>query len=135
MTDEESYEKIKRLVGGSNCEEIDNAKINSNVILSTYAFLGTGISIPKLNCLIFLTSRRSELKLKQFCGRIFRLNTPNIKIKRIIIDIVDQRSVFKNQYYARRKYYISENYEFETRKYKYLDFIKKSNKNNLLKTK
>lgn len=123
MTTKEEYYKIKRVVGGASNYDLEIAKKKSNVILSTYQFLGTGISIPRLNCLILLTSRRSELKLKQFCGRIFRLNAPNKEIKRIIIDIVDMRTIFKNQYYSRKKYYLSQNFEIDEIKYSYKDFL------------
>jgi len=91
------------LYGGSSDEDIENAKLHSNVIFTTYSYSSTGVSIDKMNAVILSTPRRS--KARQIIGRIFRLNKNNSHIKRIIIDIIDNKSVLKNQLYQRMPAY------------------------------
>jgi len=91
------------LYGGSSDEDIENAKNNSKIIFTTYSYSSTGVSIDKMNAVILSTPRKS--KSKQIIGRIFRLNKKNNHIKRIIIDIVDNKSVLKNQLYSRMSAY------------------------------
>lgn len=91
------------LYGGSSDEDIENAKHNSKIIFTTYSYSSTGVSIDKMNAVILSTPRKS--KSKQIIGRIFRLNKKNNHIKRIIIDIVDNKSVLKNQLYSRMSAY------------------------------
>ena len=97
-------EGIKELMGGSNDVDIKEAKDNGRVILTTYQYSGTGISINKMNSLILSTPRRSNMK--QILGRIYRLNS-DYDITREIIDIMDNRICLKNQYYTRKKTYIN----------------------------
>ena len=56
-----------------------------------------------MTALILTTPRRS--KGTQIIGRIFRLNDINNDEERIIIDIIDNKSVLKNQVYERMKAY------------------------------
>ncbi len=95
------------VMGGSNELKMKKAE-SGNVILSTYQFMGTGKSIPKMDCLILATPRKS--KAKQFINRIFRLGG-NMEIERQIIDIVDWRTILQKQWYVRKKYYVEKNYE------------------------
>ena len=106
----------KRLVGGATAEEIKFAEEYSNVILTTYQFMGTGKSIPKMDSIILTTPRKR--KSEQFIGRIFRLGS-NYSITRKIIDIVDWSCCFKSQWYMRKKYYDSQGYEIKIRPVKY----------------
>ena len=89
------------LYGNSSDDDIDTAKNNSNIIFTTYAYSSTGISINRMTALILTTPRRS--KGTQIIGRIFRLNDINNDEERIIIDIIDNKSVLKNQVYERMK--------------------------------
>jgi hypothetical protein len=56
-----------------------------------------------MTALILTTPRRS--KSVQIIGRIFRLNDINNDEERIIIDLIDNKSVLKNQLYERMKAY------------------------------
>ena len=55
--------------------------------------------------MVLATPRRN--KATQIIGRIFRLNDENRDEERIIVDIVDNKSVLKNQLYTRMKSYKS----------------------------
>lgn len=91
------------LYGGSSDDDIEKAKNKSNIIFTTYSYSSTGVSIDKMNAVILTTPRKS--KAKQIIGRIFRLNKENSHIKRIIIDIIDNKHVLKNQLYSRMDAY------------------------------
>ena len=107
------------LYGGSTDEDIETAKNNSNVIFTTYSYSSTGVSINKMNAVILCTPRKS--KSKQIIGRIFRLNKENNHIKRIIIDIVDNKSVLKNQLYSRMSAYKERNCQIIKSEINYTD--------------
>ena len=91
------------LYGGSSDDDIETAKNKSNIIFTTYSYSSTGVSIDKMNAVILTTPRKS--KAKQIIGRIFRLNKENSHIKRIIIDIIDNKNILKNQLYSRMEAY------------------------------
>ena len=102
----EIKDDIKTLMGGSTKEDIETAKSTSRVILTTYQYSGTGVSINKMDSLILATPRKSNMK--QILGRIYRLSGNN-NIVRHIIDIIDNRLCLKSQFYTRKKTYIGLN--------------------------
>jgi hypothetical protein len=107
------------LYGGSTDQDIENAKLHSNIIFTTYSYSSTGVSINKMNAVILCTPRKS--KSRQIIGRIFRLNRENNHIKRIIIDIVDNKSVLKNQLYYRMSAYKERNCQIIKKEINYTD--------------
>jgi superfamily II DNA or RNA helicase len=108
-----------RLVGGSSSNEMILAKETKNIILTTYQYFGTGTSIPKMNCVILSTPRKS--KSRQFIGRIFRLGS-DYSIERQIIDIVDVKTTLKNQWQTRLEFYKEKKYEIVERKISWQEF-------------
>lgn len=113
--------KTIRLVGGSTQKDFELAKETKNIILSTYQYLSTGVSIPKMNCVVLVTPRKS--KSRQIISRIFRLGS-NYDIVRKIVDIVDVKTSLKNQWQTRKLYYNEQNYTEEVRKISYKDIKK-----------
>lgn len=105
--------KTIRLVGGSSAEDMQTAIESKQIIFSTYQFMGTGVSIPKLNSIVLATPRKS--KSRQYISRIFRLGS-DYTITREIIDIVDTKLAMKTQWYERKKYYDEQGYEITQRK-------------------
>jgi superfamily II DNA or RNA helicase len=98
---------VKQLMGGSTADDIAHAQSHSNVILTTYQYLGTGVSIPKMDAIILATPKKT--KSRQYVNRIFRLGG-NYESVREIIDIVDMSTYMKSQWYKRLKYYKEKNY-------------------------
>lgn len=90
--------KSALFIGKMKSSELDESK-KSQILLATYKLAGEGFSHSKLNCLVFGTSRSN---INQAVGRIYRKNHI---IKPIIVDIYDDFSYFKTQYYKRRKIY------------------------------
>lgn len=92
---------VKKFIGGIKKDEINEAK-SARVLLSTYSYAGTGVSIDKMTAIVFLTPRKANMK--QIIARILRRGG-DTSIKRRIIDIVDSKSALRNQVYQRKKSY------------------------------
>jgi len=98
--------EIDMMRGGSKQEEIYRA-MKSRIIVTTYGYSKTGVSIIRMNSLIIGTSRKS--KFKQTLARSMRLRS-DYSIERKFVDIVDWDTAIKAQHYERRKAYAF--YEF-----------------------
>lgn len=85
-------------IGDMKPEEYQITK-EKDVILGTYSICGTGFDLPALNTLILGTPRTDIL---QIVGRILRKQH---EINPLILDIVDEFSIFKFQGRARMRYY------------------------------
>ena len=79
--------------------------VSCQVIIGTYQASGEGFDVPDLDTLILATPKSDVV---QAVGRILRQKNPN---EPLVLDIVDQFSIFKGQYYKRRKFYKSENFK------------------------
>jgi superfamily II DNA or RNA helicase len=109
-------DNVMNLMGGATAESMEEAQLNSNVILTTYAFMGTGVSIPKMDALILATPRKS--KSRQYINRIFRLGGDYASVRKIV-DIVDWSTHMKSQWYLRKKYYDEKKYPITEKKVKW----------------
>lgn len=74
----------------------------ARVILATYSYAGTGISIQRMTAMILATPRYSGMK--QIVGRILRRGSDET-IPRIVVDLVDQKTCLSRQFYLRRNAY------------------------------
>ncbi len=95
------------MYGGASSDLIDKAKIEANVIFTTYSYSSTGVSIDHMTGLILATPRKS--KARQIIGRVFRNNDKFKEEERHIVDLVDINNVFKNQYRYRKSAYVERN--------------------------
>lgn len=86
-------------IGSMKSADLDLTK-TKRIVLGTYPLVNEGFNLPKLNCLVFATPRSS---ITQAIGRIYR--KIHSDITPIIIDIMDDFSIFKGQHYRRRKIY------------------------------
>jgi superfamily II DNA or RNA helicase len=118
MTTEHELTEVMRLVGGASADDMKKAEASAQVILTTFQFMGTGKSIPKMDAIILTTPRRR--KSRQYIGRIFRLGS-NYGIVRKIIDIVDWATPLKSQWYQRKKYYDEKKFPITEKKIKYTE--------------
>lgn len=85
-------------IGSLKREQLDLAK-EKQILLGTYGLASEGFNLPKLNCVLFATPRSS---ITQAIGRIYRKKHEIIPI---IVDVKDDFSIFKAQFYKRRKIY------------------------------
>jgi superfamily II DNA or RNA helicase len=84
---------------GKTDKEEKNVSRGKKFMLATYAIASEGFNHPELNTLLFATPRSS---ITQAVGRIYRKTHKNPPL---IIDIVDNFSVFKYMYKKRDKIY------------------------------
>ena len=94
-------------MGGISADKVTEMRNCADILLATYAYAGTGISIIRATAIVFLTSRRSGMK--QILARIMRLGS-DVNIPREVIDIVDARTPIKFQLGSRMQAY--EHYGF-----------------------
>lgn len=102
--------KVKTLMGGVSDAEVVEAKKKSRIIFTTYSYGAVGMSIIKMDAIIFMTSRKN--KMRQILGRILRRGG-DPSIVRDIIDIVDYSTGIKSQYYKRKKIYEEKDFPIE----------------------
>jgi superfamily II DNA or RNA helicase len=91
-----------KYIGGMKTTERANST-EQKVIIGTYQASGEGFDVPDLDTLLMVTPKSD---ITQAVGRILRQKNPN---EPLVIDIVDSFSVFKGQYYKRRKFYKNNN--------------------------
>jgi superfamily II DNA or RNA helicase len=89
------------MMGSTKLDEIQRAINESQVIFGTYSFLGTGISISRVNCEVYASPKKSII---QPLGRMLRYDSDRT-IKRYLFDIWDCNSALKNQIEVRKEYY------------------------------
>lgn len=115
----DDLDNVVRLVGGASSDDIRDAEANRSIILTTYQFMGTGVSIKKMNAIIFATPRRN--KLQQFVNRIFRLGSADSS-KRLVYDIVDMHiDCFVSQWRTRQELYKQKGFSIKPEKKYYTD--------------
>lgn len=85
---------IGNFIGGIKDPEIRAIKDSARVLLTTYGYSGTGVSIDKMTAEIFATPRRANMK--QILPRIMRRGG-DISIQRRVIDLVDHKTGLKYQ--------------------------------------
>lgn len=91
-------------LGGMKTETREES-VNCSVIIGTYQASGEGFDVPELDTVILATPKSD---IQQAVGRILRQKNPN---EPLVIDIVDSFSIFKGQYFKRKKFY--KNSEFK----------------------
>jgi hypothetical protein len=89
-------------VGGMKEEELKKTELKT-IVIATYSMAAEALDIKTLSAVIFATPKTN---IEQSVGRILRVKHGFP----IVVDIVDSHSVFKNQWYKRKKYYNSNKY-------------------------
>ena len=108
-TDDTNHISIA-LMGGASSETVHAAR-SASMIFITYDYGWQGVSIPKMDTLVFTTPRVA--KMRQIRGRITR-KSGDITIHRRIYDIVDANTELgKNEFRERKKIFNEEsNFKF-----------------------
>lgn len=114
ITPEIVQNKVKRAVvitSKNNSKQLNLLAENADIVFSTFQYMGTGISIPSFNSLVLLSTIKSQINLEQYVGRIKRITKENLNDERIIVDMVDNWSIFKQHYDQRKEFYKSQNFQ------------------------
>lgn len=90
-------------IGGMKTEELEESS-KANILFASYQLVSEGTDIPTLNTLIQTSPKKN---VEQVVGRIMRGKTP---LNPIIYDIVDDFSVYKNQFRNRKRFYKKNDY-------------------------
>ena len=93
---------MKKFVGGLKSEVARDYAQTARVLLTTYGYSGTGLSIDRMTAMVFLTPRKSGMK--QILARIRRRGGDQT-IPRVVIDIVDKRTALQYQFRHRKLAY------------------------------
>jgi superfamily II DNA or RNA helicase len=91
-------------IGGMTQEERKISETKT-IIFGTFVLIKEAVDIPSLNTLVLATSKSDII---QAVGRILRKKHP--KFDPLIIDIIDELSLFERQAEKRRKYYEKQGY-------------------------
>lgn len=100
-------EEVSTLKGGVSGDDKAQASTQARIIMITYAFGSEQLSIPRMDAIIFATSRKS--KMNQIIGRITRRGGDK-SIERIVVDIVDKETSIASQFSSRRAVYREKNF-------------------------
>jgi superfamily II DNA or RNA helicase len=92
-------------IGGMKQEERKISETKT-IIFGTYILIKEAVDIPSLNTLVLATSKSDII---QAVGRILRKQHP--KFDPLIIDIIDEISLFENQSRKRKEYYSKKGYK------------------------
>jgi superfamily II DNA or RNA helicase len=90
--------------------EILKSNEQKQVIIGTFQFVSEGFDVPGLDTLI-LASPKSDVI--QSVGRILRDKPEDRKYQPMVIDIIDDFSIFERQGDKRKRYYQKQKYEIE----------------------
>lgn len=95
---------VKPMTGKSKTAEVEECKVDpsTRIILTTYGFSGTGVSIARMTAIVFVTSRKSNMK--QIVPRILRSGS-DLSIPRVVVDIIDAATPIRNHFPHRRRAY------------------------------
>jgi superfamily II DNA or RNA helicase len=112
--------EIGCFMGGLQDKQSRQMKKEARILITTYGFSSTGISLPKMTAILFATSRKA--KMKQIIGRILREGGNNEHIEREIIDIVDSKTFLRRHLIDRLQAYDFYHAKIYRSKIKYEDF-------------
>jgi superfamily II DNA or RNA helicase len=98
-------------VGGMKEEVREAGAATARVLLASYAMASEAMNIKTLNTVVLASPRKH---VEQSTGRILRVQAANRLVQPMIIDIVDDHSMYKGQWMKRLAYYRSCAYQIES---------------------
>ena len=93
-------------IGGMKQKDLKESE-SKQIIIATYSMASEGLDIKTLTTLILATPKTD---VEQAVGRIMRVKHSSP----LIIDIIDQHKIFKNQWLKRRAFYLKNKYKIIT---------------------
>lgn len=106
IIESENICSVGQYVGGMKQNALKESE-SKTVILATFNMASEAMDIPLLNTLIFGTSKSD---IEQSVGRILRQKKEDRAVEPLIIDIIDNYSIFANQAIKREKFYNKNKY-------------------------
>jgi superfamily II DNA or RNA helicase len=96
-------------IGKMKAYEQEDA-IKADIIFATYAMAAEGLDISDLNTLVLSTPKKN---IVQCVGRILRKQIKEGEVNPLVVDIIDNYSVFENQGKKRVQYYRQKKYTID----------------------
>lgn len=93
--------------GDCKQKERQEAEKNADIIFGTYSMAQEGLDIPRLNTIVLATPKKDVV---QAIGRILRKQLEDGDIRPLIVDIIDNVSIFPKQANIREKLYEQSDY-------------------------
>ena len=106
MLEKENMSSVGLYIGGMKMENLEQSK-KEDILLGTYNMVSEGFDDPIRNTLILSTPLSDVV---QSAGRILRKQH---ELQPIILDIIDEFSVFPKQWKKRSSYYKKEKWEIK----------------------
>ena len=105
----EKYKSIGYYIGGMSKEQLDNGA-SEDIILATFQLASEAMDIPKLNTLVLASPVSS---IEQPIGRIQRKKKEEREYIPLVIDILDEFSIFERQGAKRIAFYKKNGYAID----------------------
>jgi superfamily II DNA or RNA helicase len=100
--EEKKIRSVGYYMGGIKKNDLKYADENCPIILATYSYSAEGLDLPKLDTLLLASSKSDVI---QCTGRILRKKPEDRIYTPLVVDIIDNFSVFPRQFTKRLKYY------------------------------
>jgi superfamily II DNA or RNA helicase len=97
-------------VGGMKEAVREEGAAAARILLASYAMASEAMNIKTLNAVILASPRKS---VEQSTGRILRVRPDQRKVPPVIVDIVDEHSMYQSQWRKRLTYYRKCAYQVE----------------------
>jgi len=97
-------------VGGMKESVREEGAVTARVLLASYAMASEAMNIKSLNTVILASPRKH---VEQSTGRILRIQVDKRVVQPMIVDIIDDHSMYKGQWLKRLAYYRSCAYQIE----------------------
>jgi superfamily II DNA or RNA helicase len=90
--------EIAEFRGGLKDAQINTIKATGRILICTYGYASTGVSIDKMTALVFMTPRKGNMK--QIVARVLR-RRGDTDIPRVIVDLIDAKYYLRKQFAKR----------------------------------
>ena len=97
-------------VGGMKEEVREGGAATARVLLASYAMASEAMNIKTLNAVILASPRKN---VEQSTGRILRVRPGERQVQPVIVDILDEHSMYQGQWRKRLAYYRKCHYRIE----------------------
>jgi superfamily II DNA or RNA helicase len=97
-------------VGGMKEAVREQGAASARILLASYAMASEAMNIKTLNAVILASPRKS---VEQSTGRILRVRPDQRQVAPVIVDIVDEHSMYQSQWRKRLTYYRKCSYQIE----------------------
>lgn len=97
-------------IGGMKETVREEGASTARILLASYAMASEAMNIKTLNSVILASPRKS---VEQSTGRILRIRPEHRQIEPVIVDIIDEHSMYQGQWRKRSTYYKKCHYQIE----------------------